>query len=274
MTASTDLEDPRTFIAAVPLRTYQETKDSDNDGLRDWFEALTGTDPNENDAEKPGASLASPTSTPFVADTQTDKFAVSFMETMLEANRQGLTDAERAKIVDGSLRQFKALNQDTLYARTDIQIIEDSSDETIRTYGNDAATPIVVYGDNPEKIETELVLLGTALAEDDASYLTDLATIEDRYGKMVADLLKVPVPEPLIDDHLLLINSLQAMKDDVTAFKNTFDDPLMSYVRFKRYTSDVAGFSKAVEGVRSRLERSRVVYQNTEMGGFFFSVRP
>ncbi len=274
VTTSTDLEDPRTFVAAVPLRTYQETKDTDGDGLRDWFEELSGTDPRENDANKPGSSLASPTSTPFVMDTETDKFAISFMETMLEANREGLTEAERVKIVDGSMRQFKALNEDAQFGRADIQIIADRSAEAIREYGNRAARPIVVHGENTEKIETELVLLGLALQEDDASHLKDLAFIKERYGNIVADLLKVPVPEPLIDNHLLLINSLQAMKDDVAGFQMTFEDPLLSYVRFKRYTSDVAGLSKAIEGVRSTLERSRIVYQNDEAGAFLFSLRP
>lgn len=273
-TASTDLEDPRTFVAAVPLRTYQETKDTDGDGLRDWFEELSGTDPRENDANKPGSSLASPTTTPFVMDTETDKFAISFMETMLEANREGLTEAERVKIVDGSLRQFRSLNEDTQHGRVDIKIIEDRSAESIRAYGNAAAQPIIVHGENTEQTETELVLLGLALQEDDASHLKDLAFIEGRYEKMVADLLKIPVPESVIDDHLLLINSLQAMKDDVAGFRKTFEDPLMSYVRFKRYTSDVAGLTKAIEGIRGTLERSRVVYQNDEVGAFFFSIRP
>ncbi len=273
-TASTDLEDPRTFVAAVPLRKYQETKDTDGDGLRDWFEELTGTDPNENDANKPETALASPSTTPFTADTETERFAVSFFDSMLEANKDGLTDNEEKAIVTKSLRNFKTLNEDTLYGRADIVIIEDASPEAIRAYGNAAATPIVEHGNNDKNVETELVLLGTALVEDDPSYLADLAYIEERYASMVEDLLLVPVPEPLIDEHLLLINSLQAMRDDVAAFRITFEDPVLCFVRFKRYTSDVQGLAKSIEQIRTELEKARVVYRNDEAGAFIFSLRP
>jgi hypothetical protein len=273
-TASTDLEDPRNFVAAVPLRKYQETKDTDGDGLRDWFEELSGTDPNTSDAGRPENALSSSSTTPFVADTETERFAVSFFDSMLEARKDGLTETEKKAIVTKSLRNFKTLNEDTLYGRADITIIEDGSAEAIRAYGNAAATPIVVHGNNDKNVETELVLLGTALAEDDPSYLEDLAYIEERYAKMVEDLLSVPVPEPLIDEHLLMVNGLQAMRDDVAAFRKTFDDPIVSFVRFKRYTDDVKALTDGIEGVRRGLESARIVYRNDEPGAFFFSLRP
>ena len=82
--ADTNLEDPRAFIAQMPLREYRETIDSDGDGLRDWLEELTGTDPSLNDAVRIASTTAS--GTPFVADTETEKFALSFFEEMMNTH--------------------------------------------------------------------------------------------------------------------------------------------------------------------------------------------
>jgi hypothetical protein len=274
-TASNDLNDPRTFVAALPLREYQETKDQDGDGLRDWFEELAGSDPLLNDALATSSSLASPSTTPFVADTETEKFAVSFFEEVLKSHGgKNLTEEETRAILDGSVRKFTALNSDELLTRANILISEANDAEAIRAYGNNAATPIVLHGNNAKGVASELVLLGTALQEDDPSYLRDLTFIREGYARIASDLALVIVPEPLIDEHLLLLNALRAVEADIAGFEKTFDDPLVAYVRFKRYTSDVEALSRAIDGVRAELERARTVYQNDEPGAFFFSLRP
>jgi hypothetical protein len=274
-TASSDLEDPRTFVAALPLREYQETKDSDGDGLRDWFEELAGSDPALNDALRASSSLASPTTTPFIADTETEKFAVAFFEEVLTTHGgKNLSDEEKKAILDSSLRKFKTLNTDTLFTRADITITEARDDEAIRAYGNAAGLAIMTHGNTASAIDSEIVLLGAALSEDDPSHLEGLSLIRLGYDRIIADVRAITVPEPVIDEHLLLLNALTAVRDDVVGFEKTFDDPLVSYVRFKRYFSDADALAKAVEGIRKELEGARAVYQNDEPGSFFFSLRP
>lgn len=104
--------------------------------------------------------------------------------------------------------------------------------------------------------------------------LADLVVIQDGYDAMIARLLLVKVPEPLIDEHLLLLNSMQAIRDDVDGFMKAFDDPLIAFLRTKRYESDITGLSTAVEGIRTSLEKEHIVYGNIEAGSFFFSLRP
>jgi hypothetical protein len=274
VTASNDLEDPRAFVAALPLREYQETKDSDGDGLRDWFEELAGSNPTVSDVGAT-SSLASPSTTPFVADTETEKFAVSFFEEVLRAHGgKNLSDSEKQAILDGSVSKFKSLNVDTLFTRADIVITESYDEGTIRAYGNAVGLPILTHGNKAANVKSELVLLGTALSEDDPSYLKDLSIIREGYERIIDDVRTVSVPEPLIDEHLLLLNALTAIRDDVVGFEKTFEDPLVSYVRFKRYLSDAEALGRAVEGIRKELEGVRAVYQNDEPGSFFFSIRP
>jgi len=273
VTAGTDIEDPRNFVAALPLREYQEPTDTDGDGLRDWLEELTGTNPNLNDAARIASSTAS--SAPFVLDTETKKFALSFFEEMMaQHGGNGLSPEETQAVLAKSMKEFGALNQDRLYLRSDISILDDSSKGAVEAYGNKAGEVIVRGGSNPEKIEPELVLLGRALNTDDASHLADISKIRAGYETMQKNLLALEVPLPLLEEHLLLINSLTAVLDNVTAFEQAFKDPLVAYLRLKRYEQDVQGLITAVEGIRRELERNDVVYDRYEAGDFFFSLRP
>lgn len=274
-TASTDIEDPRAFVAALPLREYQETKDSDDDGLRDWLEELIGTNPEESNASSTDSLVTKGSTTPFVADTETEKFAVSFFEEVLQTHGgKNLSEEEKKAIYEKSLRQFSSLNTAKLYLRKDINITLDNNADSIRAYGNDAGRVIVEAGNNPKRVEAELIILGRALEAEDETMLRDLTVIQDGYDAMIARLLLVPVPESLIDEHLLLINSMQAIRDDVDGFMKAFDDPLVAFLRTKRYGSDIAGLTTAIEGIRTSLEKESIVYGNIENGSFFFSLRP
>jgi hypothetical protein len=272
-TASVDLEDANTFVAHKPLRIYQEVIDSDNDGIRDWVEELNGTDKLVSDRVKIASSTA--TTTPFIPDTETEKFAVAFFEDILKKNGgKDLTNEEKRSIIDTSVRRFASKNTNTLYTRNNITITEERSSEAVRTYGNNASLPLIQYGKNPTNVKSELVLLGSALEEDNPELLTDLKTIRQGYSGMIAALKNVSVPEPMINSHLALLNSLQAVHDDIEGFERAFTDPLIAFVRFKRYPNDVAALGESLRALRTVLESRNVVYAKDETGQFFFSLTP
>ena len=276
--ASTDLNDPKTFAVAAPQRMYQDEKDTDGDGIRDWLEELVGTNPLVSDASSTASTtLVGRTSTtiPFVADTETKKFAVSFFDDILKAHGgRNLSDQEKKAILDSSVGRFVSLSTSTLYTRNDVEITQSSDADSIKSYGNALGTVIIQDGKNDKKVDSELVILAQALKDDNASELQKLAPIKAGYARMIVDVQKVPVPEALAKEHLLFINSLEAVRTDIEGFEKTFSDPLMSYVRFKRYMSDAEGLAKAVDGVRVALEREHVVYEKTDPGQFFFTLRP
>jgi hypothetical protein len=276
--ASPDLNDPKAFAVAVPQRIYQDEKDTDGDGIRDWLEELMGTNPLVSDANgtssAPLPAVGSSTK-PFVADTETKKFAISFFDDVLKTHGgRNLSDQEKQAILDSSVGRFVSLSTSTLYTRNNIEITQTSDADSIKAYGNALGAVIVNDGKNSQKVDSELVVLAQALQDDNASELAKLAPIKAGYALMIADVQKVPVPESLVNQHLLLLNSLEAIRADIDGFEKTFTDPLMSYVRFKRYLSDGQGLAKAVDGIRTGLEHEHVVYEKTEPGQFFFSLRP
>lgn len=273
VTADTNLEDPRAFVAALPLREYQETKDTDGDGLRDWLEELIGTNAKVNDALKEATTTA--TSTPFVADTETEKFAISFFEEVLSTHGgKDLTEEEKAAILQKSMREYRSLNSNTLYLRKDIVIGEETGNDAVRAYGNATGEAILAHNAKPEGTETELVILGRALREDDVSLLSDLSIVRKNYEGMVTALLPLRVPKDAVEEHLALLNTLQAVRDDVAGFEKAFEDPLVAFLRIQRYENDVAAMVEALERTRKLLEGANIIYGNEESGNFFFSLRP
>jgi hypothetical protein len=273
--ASADLNNPRTFVAALPLRHYQDTPDTDGDGLKDWLEELLGSDPKVSDAGGNATPSTTTTGTPFVPTTETEKFAVTFFDELLrEHGGDGLNADQKKRIINTAVSRFSSVNRDTLFTRRDATIVDDQSEEAIHSYANSLGAVIIEGGANTQKIESEIVLVGTALAEDDPSYLADLPTIRAGYTSMVQNMQTLTVPEPMIEEHLILLNAFQAMVDNVRGFEKTFDDPLVSFARFKRYLDDVKAMSAGIQGVRNELERMNIIYNNSEPGSFFFSIRP
>lgn len=262
------------LLANKILRQYQDTKDTDGDGLKDWEEQLRGTNPALADAALLGTSTSPDTKT-FEAKTLTQKFSVEFFDAFMRAHTAGkkLTPEEQQKLVDISARKFAAENKTTLYTRADITILEASSDEAVRTYANAVGSVVAKY--SPDKpLENEAVILKKAVEADKPEMLADLAIIRDSYAGIVDDMLKVPVPAELATEHVNLINAFAAIRDDVTGMHSVFEDPMLSYIRLKRYPDDADGMVYAIEGIRAILEKKGMVFDSGDMGGFFYALRP
>ena len=274
-TADSTGTDPRDFVATPLLRQYQDNKDTDGDGMPDWLEELSGTDPRVNNTASTRIATSTASTTKFVADTATKKFAVSFFENVLATHGgKDLTDQEKKAILDKSLQSFTALNQNTLYTRNDLRLGTLSDGETVRTYGNTLARAILSHNTKPKGVETELVILGRAVQKDDPALLKDLVIIKKNYMDMADAVRAVEVPPSAIESHLILINALRAIAEDIAGFELAISDPLVSYVRVKRYPSDVEAMAQGLIRTRKILEQESIVYQKDEAGAFFFSLRP
>jgi hypothetical protein len=53
-----------------------------------------------------------------------------------------------------------------------------------------------------------------------------------------------------------------------------FEDPVISFVRVKRYQDDANSLYYAIDNLRKKFEEQSLVYEKTEGGAFFFSLRP
>jgi hypothetical protein len=259
------------LVANKILRQYQDPRDTDQDGRKDWEEMLQGTNLNGTDTDETASSTKNGS---FEPKTLTEKFAVEFFDSFIRArkNNTPLTPEEQQALVEHTARKFASENTNKLYTKGDIEIVA-SGGGALYTYAN--AVGALVAKNNPEKpLENEALLLKRAIDADDPALLSDLSIISGAYENVVADMLKLPVPEEVVAEHLKLLGAFTAIHDDVSGMELVFTDPMLSYIRVKRYQDDVDGLAGAIEGMRRALEEKKLVFDKSDAGSFFFSLHP
>lgn len=259
------------LVANKILRQYQDPKDTDSDGRKDWEEMVQGTNPNGSDTIDTASSTKEKA---FKPKTLTEKFSVEFFDAFIRArkNNNSLSPQEEQALVVQTARKFASENTNKLFTRSDIEITSDGGG-ALYTYANAVGT--IVKDNNPNKpLENEAVILKRAVDADDPALLSDLSIISSAYKNIVADMLKLPVPDEVASKHLNLLNTFAAIADDVSGMEQVFTDPMLSYIKVKRYQDDVDGLAGAIEGMRKVLEEKKLVFDKNDAGSLFFSLHP
>lgn len=258
------------LVASRILRQYQDPKDTDGDGRKDWEEMLQGTNPEGSDI----VGTSTEASANFEPKTLTERFSIEFFDAFIRARKDNnaLTQPEEQALVEQTARKFASENVHKLYTKGDIEIVGDGGG-VLYTYANTIGTLLEM--NNPDTpLENEAVILKRAVDSDNPALLSDLAIISNAYKNIVTDMLKVPVPAEIATEHLMLLNAFAAIRDDVSGMEQVFTDPMLSYIRVKRYQGDVDGLAASIEGVRQTLEEKKLVFDKNDAGSFFFSLHP
>lgn len=268
-------------VAAVALsgertrdvRATQPTLDTDGDGYPDWEEELRGTDPFTPTTLETASTTPDGDVEPYEPPTTlTGRFAEEFLKGLIEESAgRDLTDEEKVAFAANAASELAKAVPDKLYTRADLHIVSDNTQAAHRTYGNTVSSVLIEH--NVES-DQELEILELALSSNDASVLEQLTPVANAYAAMVRDLVAHPVPAALTKEHLDLINTLSIIETDIRAMQATFDDPLQSLLRIRRYQEDAAGLFYALDNLRIALEKSGVAYTSSESGIVLFSLRP
>jgi hypothetical protein len=88
---------------------------------------------------------------------------------------------------------------------------------------------------------------------NDPEKLAELNPISASYVHIVQELLKTQTPSTYFKEHLDLLNSVNAVLEDISSMQNVEKDPLYTLIRMKRYEDDVMGMGNAINNVYSRL---------------------
>lgn len=252
-------------VSSAPLRTAIAVKDEDGDGLEDWRNSLAIGNP---------VSLSA---VPEVAgayerpDTLSDDFSVNFFEQIIRSKMYGEFGSSEEEVIQKSIAEATQRASDTLYDQRDIIVISDT-DEAIRAYGNRAAN--IITDNNVPDSRNESVILKNALDRQDEAVLEELIPLSQMYADMRDQYLNTPVPQKLVTQHLNLINSFNAIHNDIEGMRDTFDDPLYSLVRVKRYQDDVTGLTYSLSNLYLRLAETPEVFEPNDSALLFIAFAP
>lgn len=258
------------------LATIDKTSDmdSDGDGLKDWEEQLIGTNPKNKDTDGDGTSdgdeisqnrdpkkagpndknsteslITGATQLNTSATTLTEQVSKEFFSRYIAAKQQNsnFTQKDAVTIAQSVIQNVYVAPTLRIYTKSDIYTTNDVSAESKKRYAQALADAI--NKNSPKNSGSELILFAQALQDQKESDLIKLDVIIKGYKGLVADTVKITVPLNAVADHLIYLNTLSAIQDDITNMRLILTDPIKAYAAFSNYQRDTIKLKIAFENL-------------------------
>jgi len=267
-------------------------KDSDNDGLPDWGEALYGADPrnadsfnlNMTDGEAVAKGLVVPkaiadisfaTSTSDAGGgTLTDLFAQNFLAVYLAAKQANsgteLTTDQTNVLAEQTVSQFL----ETFVPASDVKTSEDikisgTGPDALRTF---AAVAEAVFKNNPnDATMSDLEYLQQAI-DGDTDAPAHLASLAKTYRSSAAGLAVLPVPQELAADILTIVNAITRLGGIYNDFARVNTDPLASMLALQQYQQTELAAEQAFINIAHTYSAEGVILPAGTPGALFVNL--
>ena len=225
----------------APMRVFIPTADGDEDGTEDWRDQFVVS---------PAVAIIDPSSTAYEAPkTLTGQLGVSILEDLLATKAAGPLAKPKEQMLAQAVERLDGIaTKDRIYDVKDIKISNQVEDNDIQNYGNAIADILLTKSD--KELDNEMFLLRDYLASpEDPKYSADLKKLATVYKNYRDSTIGVVVPNIFIKQHLDLINVYNAMYNDINSMSEAFSDPMVPYIRIKRYEDDVVGLRLALSNM-------------------------
>lgn len=253
---------PQKSQRIIAIQDDTSNSDSDNDGLKDWEESLIGTNSQNPDTDGDGTTdgdeisqernprtpgpndknIKNTENTEKAVDTSevtlTEQVAKDFFSRYIAAKQQNqnLTQEEAALIAQSVIQNVSVPTTVHIYTIKDLKITQDTSAVSKGNYQQSLATAL--SKNSPKNIENELVVFAKAIQSQKESDLLPMDLIIQGYKGIITDTLKATVPINTVADHLLYLNALSAIYDDLIYMRLILSDPVKAYAGYSNYQQD------------------------------------
>ncbi len=272
--------------------------DEDEDGLLDWEESLWKTDVKNPDTDSdgtsdgeeirigrdplkptPGDEITVQSIEVFrdtaVTDAQiknsnlTAEFAKNFFVEYAKTKEAGLpVGIMGASIekVENLIPQDQYENREPLFTEEDILIAPSEDNYSLREYGNAVGR---AFENHPVVGENMLDVLYRALRSGNKAELDKLRDAASSVGLLAEEIISIRVPEPLVENHLDLLNALAFFNEILVAFGNTYEDPLGATIAMTYYPKTAKELAIIGISTAKYLESRNIVYTRNDPGHVF-----
>jgi len=228
-----------TAIERVPIEVF----DQDNNGLEDWRDTFVNNEPII--LERTAADFTLP-------DTITSRASIQLLEGLVNSKIYAPVAPGKEKIVADTVNMVTNDIEVKIYRTSELSIMSDWDIQDVVNYGNTVAATI--YRHNlPEAID-EVDLLDDILRSESPERMVELKAIAEMYKAYAEDTILIPVPDILAKEHLDLINSYQAIYEDIYGMTTSFSDPVRALAHSKRYLNSTQGLRLSLENMMYGLE--------------------
>lgn len=243
--------------ATTAPRTAIAVADKDENGIEDWRDTFVTTE----------AFIDTATSTYELPTTVTGQLGIQFLEGFIRSKQYGSLGKTKEEVVEATVDSLNRATQQELYDTHDVIIMNTWTDEDIKNYGNAMADAILT--NNVSGVDQEINIMNDALNNGKTERLKELEVIADIYTRTLEDSLAIPVPSPFLKQHLDLLNSYRAIQEDIAAMSQVISDPMVTFVRFKRYQDDTLGLRLSFENMNSALAQYSHLFSSSDSAAFF-----
>lgn len=247
----------------APARVAIPVTDKDNNGVEDWRDQLIPT---------PAAVITQASTTYELPTTLTGQMSIQFLENYLQSKNNGPFGNTKEEVVSEAVETLADGSKQELYDTPDITILEIWTDEDVKNYANAMAGAII--SNNVKGVDQELNILHDALVRGNTERIDELKTISEIYKRTLDSSVNIPVPALFVKYHLDLINSYNALYQDVDAMSHATTDPALTLMRFKRYQDDALGLRLSLENMYVALGPYSDLFSNSDSALFFSQFSP
>lgn len=256
--------------------------DSDNDGLKDWEEALWQTDPNNPDTDGDGTPDGAEVSAnrdplrpgpndqvgreqivalyDYESDletargsrlNQTRNLAQSLLpRVLLLSSKDNLTQSDLEEVVTPiELSTLLSTQYRPAFSVSDLDTKETTNENKVQ------------YATKMEEIMNQYQDLDSDEISEFASYLENeneagivgLRSTALRYETIARSLLATPVPAVVSSEHLALVNGFNSLSGSLERLSNYYSDPIAALVGLKRYKDTAPQIVESVSSIAQKL---------------------
>lgn len=269
-------------------------KDSDNDGLPDWEEALYGTDPNNphsvNQAVTDGQAVAqglvqpkfatattstaiSPSDVPGVSaapTTVTDQFARAlFSQYLLSRGSTPPTQEEITAFVQKGVADLRSSQQEPAAFNVGQVKVVGSGSQALAAYATQAENAFAKH--TVASTQGELDYYSDAVTKNDATALKKVNEIAKGYTSTAHELIAVPAPHEVAAAHLELANALARIGGVLEDMGAISTDPMRAMIAIGAYDGAHQALIQAFAHMHTAFSDSGVTIPEGTSGYFFYN---
>lgn len=197
----------------------------------------------------------------------TDRFAQTFFTKYVELKKSGSTIDENTgtNLVNDLLTQdYGSPKEEKIYIDSDIVIINSSSADVLRKYGNGLG--LILNTPIPKGYENELTIITRVNDTGNMEDLKKLALNIARYETLRDKIAALPVPVVLKSAHLSLVNSISAMLEGVRGMTLIETDPVGATKMIARYEDGLKSLSFPLQMVKEYFISQNITFSPGEAG--------
>lgn len=253
------------ITATAPERKYIESEDANNNGKKDWEEAL---EERFVDILPDASSTDSAIPAPYLPPTTfTEKFSEAFFKDYMSGKIRGEdVSKDPSAFIGNAVNAIEKNVEPKRHTRLEFTIVP-ATQEALHAYGNSFVEMLIR---DASYTKDEADIFSEALKAQDETLLLPLDPIAHLYENVIKNSLAMEVPDTLIEEHLAFLNANEANLATINGMRISFNDPLLALGHFRHYQERKQALADSLVGFYRAFKEQDVTFDSDEPGSFFY----